>query len=51
MAFRKMVKLFLSLLFIAWRKGEGLPETQPYSQGVLKHEHIFKPEDFMDKLR
>lgn len=45
----KMNKMFLALLWLAWRRGENLPETEPYSKGVLKHVHIFKPEDFMDK--
>lgn len=49
LAFRKMEKLFLSLLYISWVVGEGRPAPTPYSDGVLKHEHIFKPEDFMDK--
>lgn len=49
LAFRKMMKLFVALLWLAWRKGEGLPETEPYAEAILKHQHIFKPEEFMDK--
>lgn len=36
-ALRKMVKRFLSDLWIKWRKLEGLPVTEPYVIDVLKH--------------
>ncbi len=44
-ALRKMIKLFLSHLWLEWRKGEGLPVTDPYPIGVLGHDSMIKPED------
>lgn len=49
MSLRKTSKLFLSLLFVAWRQGLGLPYISPYAQEQLKHSHIYKLEDFVDK--
>lgn len=34
---RKTVKLFLSHLWLEWRKLEGLPITEPYSIAILHH--------------
>lgn len=48
-ALRKMIKMFLAMLWMAWREAEGLPVTQPYSQDILNHAHIFAPADFIDK--
>lgn len=47
---RKMIKVWLSHLWITWRKLEGLPISPPYPEEVLKHEHIYKPEDFGWKI-
>ncbi len=44
MALRKTIKLFLSLLWAAWREAEGLPVTQPYVQAHLGHQHIVPKE-------
>jgi len=49
MALRKMIKLFLSCLWLAWREGLGLPITSPYSIGVLKHDSFIRPEDMVDR--
>lgn len=37
MAMRKMVKRFLGDLWLVWRKLEGLPTSEPYAIGILKH--------------
>jgi len=37
MALRYTVKLFLSHLWLQWRKLEGLPVTKPYAHAVLGH--------------
>ena len=34
---RKMVKIFLSHLWLKWRELEGLPMTEPYAIAILKH--------------
>ncbi len=42
-AMRKMIKLFLSHLWLVWREAEGLPITEPYAYSVLghtKHDYI-----------
>lgn len=49
MAQRKLIKLFLSLLFISWREGLQLPYRSPYAIEQLKHKDYMKPEDFVDK--
>jgi len=36
-AFRHMIKLFLSHLWEAWRKAEGLDAPEPYAFAILKH--------------
>lgn len=41
---RKTVKLFLSHLWVEWRKLEGLPVTEPYSIAVLHHTGKEEPE-------
>jgi len=45
-AMRKMVKLFLSHLWVTWRQLEGLPITRPYSHEKLGHTHYLPPEDY-----
>jgi len=50
-AMRKMIKLFLSHLWIVWRKAEKLPITEPYAYSVLghtRHDYI-TPEDMIEK--
>lgn len=49
MALRKMIKLFLSLLWVTWRKAKGLPTRVPYPKEYLGHDHMFSPEDLCDK--
>jgi len=48
-ALRKMIKLFLSLLWHSWREAEGLPTRVPYPAEYLGHNHIVKPEEMVDK--
>jgi len=43
MALRKMVKLFLAHLWVEWRKGMGLPTSDPYVGDKLSHKHIIDP--------
>jgi hypothetical protein len=42
MAIRKMVKIFLIDLYVAWRSFEGLPVSEPYAKaklGIVHHEN------------
>lgn len=50
-AMRKMIKLFLSHLWLVWREAEGLPVTQPHSFAVLGHaqHNYISPEEMCDK--
>lgn len=48
-ALRKMIKLFLSCLWLEWRKAEGLPLTKPYAIGILEHAHYIDPWNMVDK--
>lgn len=48
MAMRKMIKLFLSHLWLIWRKAEGLPITAPYVHAIKGHSDYRPPEDFID---
>lgn len=43
MARRKMVKIFLSHLWVEWRKLEGLPVTMPYVIDILGHSDYIPP--------
>ena len=43
---RKMVKLWLSHLWVTWRKQKGLPVSQPYAIGVLGHGHYISPQEY-----
>ncbi len=47
MAFRKMVKLFLSHLWLEWRKAEGLPISMPYAHAIKGHSSFIKPEEMI----
>lgn len=49
MAARKMIKMFLSMLWLVWREAEGLPTNQPYVISHLKHTHIRTPDEWLDK--
>jgi len=49
MALRKMIKLFLALLWLSWREGEGLPTREPYPVEYLGHEHPITPEEMCDR--
>ena len=40
MARRKMLKIFLSLMWSSWRESEGLPVTLPYVLAHMDHEHL-----------
>ena len=46
MATRRMVKVFLSHLYVQWRTLEGLPVRKPYVHEKLGHTSYHKPEDF-----
>lgn len=48
MAMRKMIKLFLSHLWLKWRQGEGLPITAPYAHAIKGHTDYRTPEEFME---
>ena len=45
-ALRKVIKLFLSHLWLQWRTLEGLPITDPYVFDKLNHVHMKKPEEY-----
>jgi hypothetical protein len=42
MAKRKMEKIFLSHLWLKWRKAEGLPESAPYVIAILQHADLIE---------
>jgi len=42
-AMRKMIKIFLSHLWLKWREFEGLPVSEPYVQAILGHTNIVEP--------
>lgn len=42
----RMVKMWLSHLWLIWRQIEGLPIRAPYVHEHLGHTHIYLPEDF-----
>ena len=48
-ALRKMIKLFLSCLWLAWREAEGLPIRAPYVAEQTGHTHIIGPWEMVDK--
>ena len=43
---RKMIKVFLSHLWLVWRELEGLPTGDPYIIGKGAHSHYIGPEEF-----
>jgi hypothetical protein len=43
---RKVAKVFLSCLWVAWRQIKGLPISQPYAADKLNHTHLVTPEDW-----
>lgn len=45
---RKMIKVFLSHVFEAWRRIEGLPIRPLYVHAVLGHEDRLMPEQFVE---
>ncbi len=50
MALRKMIKLFLSLLWVVWREAQGLSTRVPYPAQYLGHDHMIEPEEMCDEL-
>lgn len=48
MAMRKMLKLFLSHLWMKWREAEGLPITMPYIHAIKGHTDYRGPEEFIE---
>jgi hypothetical protein len=49
MAMRKMIKLFLSHLWLVWRETEGLKITKPYSQAIQGHSDFIDPWEMIEK--
>ena len=49
MALRKMIKLFLSNLWLVWREALKLPITKPYAHEKLGHTHIINAWDMCDR--
>jgi len=45
-AMRKMIKHWLSHLWVVWREMEGLPTRPVYVDEKLGHTHISRPEDY-----
>jgi hypothetical protein len=43
---RKMIKIWLSHLWLVWRQTEGLDVRAPYVHEKLGHEHEYTPEEF-----
>lgn len=43
MARRKMIKIFLSHLWVKWREIDGLPVTKPYTFAVQGHSNYIEP--------
>jgi len=48
MAMRKMIKLFLSHLWLKWRQAERLPITAPYAHAIKNHTDYRTPEAFVE---
>lgn len=46
-AMRKMEKVFLACLWLAWREALGLPTELPYAHERMGHEQMYRPEDFI----
>ena len=49
MAVRKMIKLFLACLWLAWREAEGLPTRIPYAIEKKGHSTIISPWEMVDR--
>jgi len=45
---RKMVKMFLSHLWVKWREMEGLPVSKPYVHEKMGHQNYMTAEEFME---
>lgn len=45
-AIRKMIKIFLSHVWLRWRSLEGLQISEPYVNDKLAHIHYYAPEEF-----
>lgn len=43
---RKVAKVFLSCLWVAWRRIKGMTVTEPYAADKLAHTHIITPEQW-----
>jgi hypothetical protein len=43
---RKVAKVFLSCLWVAWRRIKGLPVSKPFAMDKLNHTHLVTPEDW-----
>jgi hypothetical protein len=48
-AMRKMSKIFLACLWIAWRQEEKLAIREPWIIGKGEHTRFYKPEEFSEK--
>ncbi len=48
---RKMVKVFLSHLWLKWREAEGLPVSKPYILEQPGHSRFLSPDDFVEPSR
>ncbi len=49
MCMRRMIKLFLDLLWAVWREAKDLPLRQPYAVEFLGHSTIITPWDMVDR--
>jgi len=43
---RKVAKVFLSCLWVAWRQIKGMPISEPYAMTLTGHTHLVTPEDW-----
>ena len=48
MAMRKMIKLFLSHLWLKWREAEGLEISKPYVHAIKGHSDYRSPDEFIE---
>ena len=49
MAMRKMIKLFLSHLWLVWREADGLAVTKPYIHEIAGHSNYIDPYDMIEE--
>jgi len=49
MAVRKMIKLFLSCLWLVWREAESLPTRSPYAIEKKGHSTVISPWEMVDR--